>query len=414
MGLAVLAGLEWQPRLFSPHLLRVLQPVTANHLNADHGFLECGRHLHLALRMATNVDAAFTKILPKVELHAHFTGSITPQCLHEIWTQRRSEHPNIKLPDPLESMSKDKSWDIVTFFPLFSKYIYELCNTPATIAYSTNAVLHDFKEDGVVYLELRTTPRSSSSMSKNDYITTILSCVDEFPDRGAMPTYLILSIDRRNTPEEAMEVVDLAVQYRSRGVVGVDLCGDPSKGDVSIFKEAFQKAKLHGLKITLHFAEIPASSSSIELGTLLSFEPDRLGHVIHVPDKTKKQVMDGNFGLELCISCNVQAKLIEGGVSDHHFKTWMTTRCPVILCVSVQMPHASQWLICSVQTDDVGVFDSKLSNEYLLVAQAFNLSRDDLINLCDRAVDAIFGDEHQKWRLWALIKDTREKWMHTD
>ena len=237
------------------------------------------------------------------------------------------------LQDPLEAMSKDKRWNITTFFPLFSKYIYELCSTPASIAYSTNAVLHDFKEDGVVYLELRTTPRFSAFMSKKEYITTILSCINNPHDRNVMTTYLILSIDRRNTLEEATEVVDLAIHYRSRGVVGVDLCGDPSKGDVSTFKEAFQKAKLHGLKISLHFAEIPASSSLLELNTLLSFNPDRLGHVIPVPDDARNQIKDRKLGLELCVSCNVQAKLTEGGVRDHHFMSWLETECPVILCV---------------------------------------------------------------------------------
>ena len=298
--------------------------------------------------MSTNVDATFTKNLPKVELHAHLTGSITPRCLHEIWTQRRSTDPNMTLQDPLEAMSKEKSWDIMTFFPLFSKYIYELCSTPASITHSTNAVLHDFREDGVAYLELRTTPRSSPSMSKDDYVTTVLSCIEKFPDRSDMPTYLILSIDRRNTPEEAMGVIDLAIKFSSRGVVGVDLCGDPSKGNVSIFKEAFQKAKLHGLKITLHFAEIPASSSLLELNTLLSFGPDRLGHVIHVPDAIKNQIKDKNIGIELCVSCNVQAKLTEGGVADHHFISWIKTECPVILCVRVPMPHPAQWLITSM------------------------------------------------------------------
>ena len=62
-----------------------------------------------------------------------------------------------------------------------------------------------------------------------------------------------------------------------------------------------------------------------------------------------------------------------------------------------------------MQTDDVGVFGSKLSNEYLLVAQAFNLSRDNLIDLCDQAAEAIFGDEHQKQRLRSLVKDARKK-----
>ena len=292
--------------------------------------------------MASNVDATFTKYLPKIELHAHLTGSITPQSLHEIWSQRRSEDPSMTLQDPLEAMSNDKSWDVVTFFPLFSKYIYELCSTPASIMYSTNAVLRDFREDGVVYLELRTTPRSSSTMSKDDYITTVLSCIDNFPDRNVMTTSLILSIDRRNSPGEAMQVVELAMRYRSRGVVGVDLCGDPSKGDVSTFREAFHRAKLHGLKITLHFAEIPASSSSLELNTLLSFNPDRLGHVIHVADNIKQQITDRKLGLELCVSCNVQANLIEGGVADHHFLSWIKTECPVILCVSVPMPQPAR------------------------------------------------------------------------
>lgn len=297
--------------------------------------------------MASNVDAAFTKDLPKIELHAHLTGSITPQCLHEIWTERRSEAPDMALQDPLEAMSEDKTWDIMTFFPLFSKYIYELCSTPASIIHSTNAVLRDFKEDGVVYLELRTTPRSSPSMSKDDYIGTILSCIEKFPDSNAMTTYLILSIDRRNSREEATEVVELAIRYRSRGVIGVDLCGDPSKGDVAIFEEAFHKAKLHGLRITLHFAEIPASSSLLELNTLLSFKPDRLGHVIHVSNEIRNQIMAMKLGLELCVSCNVQAKLIEGGVADHHLISWFKTGCPIILCVSFAMSHPFLWLIIS-------------------------------------------------------------------
>jgi adenosine deaminase len=34
-------------------------------------------------------DAEFCRALPKVELHAHLSGSITPETLHEIWLQRQ-------------------------------------------------------------------------------------------------------------------------------------------------------------------------------------------------------------------------------------------------------------------------------------------------------------------------------------
>ena len=269
----------------------------------------------------------------------------------------------------------------LSFFPLFSTYIYSLCSTQASLEYCVNSVLHDFDNDGVVYLELRTTPREAPGLDKDTYIATILSCIRDH-DPCRMRTYLILSIDRRNTFVEAMEVVDLAIKYRSQGVVGVDLCGDPSKGDVSIFRSAFAKAKPNGLKITLHFAEVPASSSIEELESLLSFEPDRLGHVIHVPEPIKQEIVKKRLSVELCISCNVLAELIEGGVAEHHFRYWAATDCPVIL-----------------GTDDVGVFCSDLSNEYLIVAQAFGLDKSQLLALSSRAIDGIFGGDAEKERL---------------
>ena len=148
-----------------------------------------------------------------------------------------------------------------------------------------------------------------------------------------MKTYLILSINRRNTAAEAMEVVDLAVKYRPQGVVGVDLCGDPSKGDVSTFVEAFTKAREHHLGITLHFAEIPDSATESEMKILLDLKPDRLGHVIHVPDSIKEEIVRRKLGLELCLSCNILAKMTTGGFAAHHFGFYRGKGCPISLCV---------------------------------------------------------------------------------
>lgn len=200
-------------------------------------------------------------------------------------------------------------------------------------------MLQDFQDDGVVYLELRTTPRETKSagITKDDYVQLVLSCIDDFSS-PTMTTKLILSIDRRNTAEEAMDVVDLAIKYHQKGVVAVDLCGDPAKGDVSIFRPAFLKAKQHGLKITIHFAESPLSSTDLELRTLLSYEPDRIGHVVNVADDIKEIIVEKKLGLELCLSCNVHAKMITGSYGDHHFGYWKDTSCPIVLCVSHSTP----------------------------------------------------------------------------
>jgi adenosine deaminase len=164
-----------------------------------------------------------------------------------------------------------------------------------------------------------------------------------------MTTKLILAIDRRNTASEADEVVDLALKYRAQGVVGVDLCGDPTVGDVSIFRAAFARAKAAGLGITLHFAEAPQSSTDDELRTLLEFEPDRIGHAIHVSEQWKKVIRERRIGLELCLSCNVNAKLIMGGFADHHFGEWWAGSqgkgCPIILCVSSASPLRASMML---------------------------------------------------------------------
>lgn len=101
-----------------------------------------------------------------------------------------------------------------------------MCNDIDSIVLTTNSVLQDFEQDGVVYLELRTTPRAipSAGLDKEAYVTTILGCIRDFNKKShTMTASLILSIDRRNDLETAMDVVRLASLYRDRGVVGIDL-----------------------------------------------------------------------------------------------------------------------------------------------------------------------------------------------
>ncbi|KAN0079361.1 hypothetical protein V8E54_004575 [Elaphomyces granulatus] len=346
------------------------------------------------------VDQAFTKALPKIELHAHLSGSITRECLHEIWVQKK-RNPTFQVEDPWILMPPGKvNYDLPTFFQVFSKSIYRLCTDLDSLRYATKSVLSNFQADGVRYLELRTTPRESPeySISKERYVTEVLDSIDTFKKENPeqMSIYLILSVDRTNTAAQAMEVVDLALKYKARGILAVDLCGDPSKGDVSIFKDAFAKAKLNGLNLTFHFAETSVSGSIVELETLLSFDPDRLGHVIHVPLEIKAEVVRRRLGLELCISCNVLAELTPRGFPEHHFGYWRHSDCPIALC-----------------TDDMGFFCSPVSNEYLLAAEHFRLSPGDILGLCERAVDSIFGGPEEKYRLRSLLLKFRQEILTT-
>ncbi|KAI0123809.1 hypothetical protein BJ170DRAFT_640485 [Xylariales sp. AK1849] len=327
------------------------------------------------------------KAMPKIELHAHLSGSISRQCLHEIWLRKKAAGL-ADLEDPLVVMPLGKhDYDLNTFFPLFSSYIYLLVNDRDSLEYSTKSVVKDFAEDGVVYLELRTTPRSMSSagLDKAGYVGAVLDAMAAGQrENPGINTRLILSIDRRNTLEEACEAVTLAKQFQAQGVVAIDLCGDPAKGDVSIFTPAIEEAKAAGLKMTIHFAEAESSASEAELRTIMAWEPDRLGHVIHVPEPVRQQISARKgIGLELCLSCNVQAKMIVGSFEAHHFGEWWRVDGPIVVPC----------------TDDVGVFGSPVSNEWRLIEEHFKLERDELFGLARKGIDVIFGGDEDKRRL---------------
>lgn len=246
---------------------------------------------------------------------------------------------------------------------MFSKSIYNLVNDAETILYATKSVLNDFRADGVRYLELRTTPREIRGedghvlISREEYVDIVLRGIQEFKQdqhndikqNSYMSVYLILSIDRgRDTASSAEEVVNIAIRHHRTSnpvIVGIDLCGNPLKGTVSTFRSAFDLAKTHKLGTTIHFAETIYSNENDaeELETLLSFEPDRLGHVIHVPDEIKEKIAAKKIALELCMSCNVHAKMIigGGGFEDHHFgEWWLRTECAISLCVSLSLSIA--------------------------------------------------------------------------
>jgi len=330
------------------------------------------------------VDATFTKSLPKAELHAHLSGSITPSTLHQIWQLKRSRGEDLALDDPALALKPAGSYPtVLTFFQIFNDYIYALVNDAESLAYATRSVVQDFARDGVKYLELRTTPRSLGSGGRREYVNQVLDALKwnrEVLPEGDMEVQLILSIDRGMTAEDAMVVVDIALEHRvvmgketEPHVVGIDLCGNPTKGDVQTFTPAFRKTKQEDLGITVHFAEVPASSTEMELRTLLDWQPDRLGHVIHVPPEFKEVIRERKIGLELCLSCNVLAKLTEGGFRQHHFDEWRHSECPVAL-----------------GTDDVGVFESTLSKEYLIAAREFGMSRNEVADLARKAVMGAF------------------------
>lgn len=197
------------------------------------------RHPSDAIKALTSSQVDFLRALPKAELHAHLNGSIPLPVLQQLGreyvpSEMDSDSALLEIQSGIEKLQNIAEYDDAqAWFDLFLA-IYALTSTKEALARVTKAVLAEFLEPKsgeeypqATYLELRSTPRKTAAMTRQEYVEIVLDEVEKYrPDQAA----LIVSLDRRMSKEVAHECVEVAIALKNNGrrVVGVDLCGYPT------------------------------------------------------------------------------------------------------------------------------------------------------------------------------------------
>ena len=254
----------------------------------------------VALQSLDQDDISFLQSLQKAELHAHLHGSIPLRTLQRL---AANFAPSADVETGVAATIAQLQSDVILteisdFFHLFPA-IYALIATPAALAEATRDVLHAFLTEQppptgftfkpaaeCSYLELRSTPRKTPHMSREQYLRTVLQEIRAFSGRAA----LIVSVDRQMSESDIEECVDLAIKLHQQGepLVGLDLCGNPLKGNVETFEKHFERAREAGLGLTVHIAETKPNGHSVESFVLLSWHPDRLGHATYLEEPQRE------------------------------------------------------------------------------------------------------------------------------
>ncbi|XP_069480861.1 adenosine deaminase-like protein isoform X2 [Ambystoma mexicanum] len=275
------------------------------------------------------------------------------------------------------------------------RIIHQVTTTPEDILLITKDVIKEFADDGVKYLELRSTPReeTSTGMTKRTYVEAILEGIKQAKEESLdIDVRFLVALDRRAGPEFAKDTVKLAQEFllSSDGtVLGLDLSGDPTVGHGRDYMEILGEAQRCGLRLALHISEIPNQKEETEL--LLSLPPDRIGHGTFLSSAAggshdmEEYVKRHRIPLEMCLTSNVKGNTVPS-YDKHHFGYWYSLRHPTVLC-----------------TDDKGVFATDLSQEYQLAASTFDLSPAQIWDLSYDSINYIFAPDTVKSTL-------RDKW----
>ncbi|CAO2823666.1 unnamed protein product [Amaranthus hypochondriacus] len=339
--------------------------------------------------------------MPKVELHAHLNGSVRDSTLLEL--AKELGEKGIILFSDVEHVILKNDRSLTEVFKMFD-LIHILTTDHDTVTRITKEVVEDFASENVVYLELRTTPKRNESrgMTKHSYMEAVVeglrrvdavnidfastetglwkketSCQrnNECGCLSKRKIYvrLLLSIDRRETLEAAMETVKLALEMRNSGVVGIDLSGNPKVGEWTTFLPALRFAREQGLRVTLHCGEVPNQE---EIHGMLDFLPERIGHACCLEEDAWRKLKTSKIPVEICLTSNIRTNTISS-IDVHHFADLYNTKHPLILC-----------------TDDRGVFSTSLSKEYAIAAAAFDLGKKDMFQLAKNAVEYSFAEDN--------------------
>lgn len=209
------------------------------------------RHPSDAIKALTSSQVDFLRALPKAELHAHLNGSIPLPVLQQLGreyvpSETDSDSALLEIQSGIEKLQNIAEYDDAqAWFDLFLA-IYALTSTKEALARVTKAVLAEFLEPKsgeeypqATYLELRSTPRKTAAMTRQEYVEIVLDEVEKYrPDQAA----LIVSLDRRMSKEVAHECVEVAIALKNNGrrVVGVDLCGYPTVSSPRLLRLAAQ------------------------------------------------------------------------------------------------------------------------------------------------------------------------------
>ncbi|KAG5678408.1 hypothetical protein PVAND_008083 [Polypedilum vanderplanki] len=334
----------------------------------------------------------FIKNLPKIELHAHINGSLSNDTLKKLIELKKKTQDDYDLSLYL---GFDSDGSLEKCFEKF-KLAHELVDSISALKLATECIISEFSNENVVYLELRSTPRSTECMTKAQYLEAIVEQIIEC--KISHPNIIVKylpSINISYGAKEAEENYNLFFALRNKYpeiVVGIDLSGDATKGKFSDLKHIFERARADGFRFAIHCAESPDESEILDKLEFMA-DGDRLGHGTFIDEKNPaiwSAFTSKVLPIEICLTSNVLCRTVTS-YEDHHISRFIR-KFPIVIC-----------------TDDYAVFSTSLTRELQLSVDVYKLSKQDLIDLMENANKFSFARPHERQLIGDKIREFKLK-----
>ncbi|HEY5218771.1 MAG TPA: adenosine deaminase, partial [Gemmatimonadaceae bacterium] len=232
----------------------------------------------------------------------------------------------------------------------------------------------DAAADGVCYVETRYAPilNVREGLSLGDAVEAPLRGLARAERECGIVGRVIVCAIRSMSPNVSLELSELAVAYRTQGVVGFDLAGGEAGHPASLHARAFAHAQAHGLACTCHAGEGDGPDSVRD--ALHVCNADRIGHGTRIfedgdllDDVTERQIP-----IEICLTSNVQTRAA-ASYAAHPLRRYYDRGVNVVL-----------------NTDNRLMSGTTLTDEYEHAAERLDFSLDELMRMALNGFESAF------------------------
>jgi adenosine deaminase len=257
------------------------------------------------------------------ELHTHLGGSVSSDILWSL-----AHEQGIALPvkdywefDRLVTVSDPRGVPDLNALNAIYEWTELIQSSPVAVERSVHAAIGGaYRSQGITTLELRFNPMKRNRGGERD-LDHIIMAATRGLDRASLEypqvrAGLILMMDRTFSERQNAVIVEKAIRYASRGVVGIDIAGPRPGGERYAYAELarlFEEARDAGLGVTIHVGEEGGEHGVSELAEVIEvLRPDRIGHgILAARDPSLMDALRAaGIVLEICPTSNLLTKAL--------------------------------------------------------------------------------------------------------
>ena len=344
------------------------------------------------------ISKELIQALPKAELHCHLDGSIRISTILDL-----AEKQNIYLPADNEVglknilIVKDRVESLEEYLKLF-KITLSVMQTPESLERCAYELIEDVSRENVRYIEIRYSPilHIEKGMTMEESVEAVQRGLIRGQKEFGVRSGIIICGIRDISPEISLQLAEIAVHYKDKGVIGFDLAGAEENFPAKKHREAFYLIQNNNINATIHAGEAFGPSSIHQAIHYCS--ANRIGHgtKLHEDIDLMNYVNDHRIALEICLTSNIQVRSVDS-IEVHPFKKYLDKDIRVTL-----------------NTDNRLISNTTLTDEYLIAVQTFNLSKQDLRTIIINGFKGAFLPHNERSEMINLVVSELESNFSSD